>query len=387
MKEIDDLFVNKLSGETLTAEEEHLWRLREQYPQHRQAWEEWKEMKRLARAVVNAEETDREVSWQRIEDRIGRRYNLKRYLRYVGVVLIPVLISVFALHFFNGGSADSDMTSSLFTEVDVPLLRLSDGNSLPLVPGKNDRIRSNDGAIFTLSDSVLDYSVRSEISPEVREKELYHTLYVPNGAKYRLKLADGTRIWINSGTEIRYPTENSGDTRHIHLSGEAFFEVAKDSLRPFIVSSGMINAKVLGTVFNVSTYVGEVCNVTLVSGSLQVNSRIDETQQFILRPGENARQDQSLSIQRNVDLEEYIGWRYNQLNFVNQSLEGMMTRLARWYDFQVEYTEEYIRDYSFSARFDQDESLEEIVRQLEQTNRIRIEIKDKKLVISDVSRK
>lgn len=387
MKEMDDLFVKKLSGETLTAEEEDLWEQRKYDPQYRQAWDEWNETMRLARAVVNAEETDREELWERIENRMGKKYSLKQYFRYAGIVLIPLLIAAFMAGLFTGKSTDSDITSSLYADSTVPLLQLPDGNSLPLIPGQNNPIQGRNGVMATLSDSVLDYSVSLETSQHGSEDELYHTLYVPNGAKYQLKLADGTRIWINSGTEIRYPIENRGNTRHVYLSGEAFFEVAQDSLRPFVVSSGMVDARVLGTVFNISSYTGEICNVTLVSGSLQVNSRTNEKEQVVLRPGENARQDHALTVQQEIDLEEYIGWRYNYLSFANQPLEQMMIKLARWYDFQIDYTEDHIKNYRFSARFDQNETLDEIIRQLEQTNKIEIKTEDKKLIISDVLRK
>ena len=119
-----------------------------------------------------------------------------------------------------------------------------------------------------------------------QEKAVYHTLRVPVGGEYHLVLSDGTRVWLNSASEFHYPTRFDGDIREVSFSGEVYFEVAKDSLRPFVVCAGDVRVKVLGTSFNVSAYPDEERVVaTLVEGSVALET---ESEDVVLRPGEQA---------------------------------------------------------------------------------------------------
>src|SRR5690606_15433617 len=163
-----------------------------------------------------------------------------------------------------------------------------------------------------------------------------HVLSVPRGGEYRLVLPDGTRVWLNSASEIRYPPKFMGAERLVSIRGEVYFEVAKDSKRPFIVEVADTRIKVLGTAFNVSAYAGDpLMSTTLIEGTIQVEHG---ARNRVLIPGELAciSPNGDLRVQK-TNINSAIAWKNGLFHFEDASLEEIMTRVARWYDIHVTY--------------------------------------------------
>lgn len=180
----------------------------------------------------------------------------------------------------------------------------------------------------------------------------YHTLSTPRGGQYQLTLPDGTVIWLNTASSIRYPTAFAGNERRVSITGEAYFEVAHDKTKPFIVELPAVHStrtngagggevKVLGTHFNINAYSDEAATkVTLLEGSVAVKQSVAGSGQLArLKPGEQAilGSDSQLIIDHSPDTEQALAWKNGLFDFNDASLPQVMRQLERWYDIQVKY--------------------------------------------------
>jgi ferric-dicitrate binding protein FerR (iron transport regulator) len=164
----------------------------------------------------------------------------------------------------------------------------------------------------------------------------YNTLATPRAAQFKLKLPDGTLVWLNNASSIRYPANFSGSTRTVELTGEAYFDVAKDASRPFIVKAGSLSVDVLGTGFDVSAYSDEPAVLTtLVKGKIRVERN---GQQAVLVPGQQvaAAGDGGWTV-KPANTEAVTAWRDGLFNFDDADLHTALRQLARWYDVDVEF--------------------------------------------------
>ncbi|MDR3142514.1 MAG: DUF4974 domain-containing protein [Tannerellaceae bacterium] len=210
----------------------------------------------------------------------------------------------------------------------------------------------------------------------------YHTLEVPNGGEYELKLSDGTRVYLNSGSRIIYPSSFVGKERSVKLTGEAYFEVTKD-IHPFIVHTNNMNVKVLGTSFNICTYEEDSqVNATLVSGKVEVYTLHDDSV-YSLTPGYNLnykKETGKVSTQK-VETSLYIAWTRGEFIFNNQNLEDILTQLSRWYDFQIEYTDQSMRKLRFTGSAEKKRPINYLLKQIETVTNIKFREDGKKITI------
>lgn len=213
----------------------------------------------------------------------------------------------------------------------------------------------------------------------------YHTLRVPKGAEYKLTLNDGTVVWLNSESELRYPTSFVGEKREVFLTGEGYFSVAYDEKQPFIVVSSDIYTKVYGTEFNVRSYGDEEVHVTLVQGRVSVK-KTEGGSEYTLNPGENARFVESVPEITKVNVNRYIAWKDGYFYYENESMESIMDDLKRWYDFDVVYVGNRVKDYRFELWVSRDSEISVITDLLMKTNRVGIKVNGKTLVVSEVVR-
>lgn len=165
-----------------------------------------------------------------------------------------------------------------------------------------------------------------------------HTLNIPRGGQYHVVLADGSKVWLNASSTLRYPSRFTGQSREVEIEGEAFFEIASDAMRPFLVRVGGHTVRVLGTAFNVSSYNDDPdIQITLVNGSVQLTDNKTTGSDVRLDPGEQAIvSGQHIDVKK-VDVAPYIAWRDGNFKFYETELRSVLRQLSRWYDMQVEY--------------------------------------------------
>ena len=212
-----------------------------------------------------------------------------------------------------------------------------------------------------------------------KDDNSFNTLATPTGGQYNIILADGTKVYLNAVSSIKYPTQFNGDKRIVELEGEAYFEVAKNKNKPFIVKSDNQSIEVLGTHFNVHSYNNEsVVKTTLLEGSVAVTHKNQKT---ILKPGQQSDVSDNFSKikVREVDTEEAVAWKNGRFKFDNADLKTVMKQLERWYGIKVEYRGD-VSDVRFNGGTFRNKNLSEVLKVLELSN-IKFKVEGKTVIV------
>jgi len=252
-------------------------------------------------------------------------------------------------------------------------LILNNGQSVVLDTPEKVLLKENDGTTIQKTEGLVSYSNQPE---HTSEEIIYNTISIPRGGEYVVILSDGTKVYLNSITELKYPVSFQGNVREVELSGEALFEVAPDKSRPFIVKTGNIRTEALGTVFNVNAYgnSGEIV-ATLVEGKIRVETT-DKHLSQILQPNDQAVFDQSansLNV-RKVDVKLYTAWKDGEFIFRNEQLSDIMETLTRWYTSDVQFQDPSLETLHFSGSLDRYGDIQPILDIIQSTSKVDIEI-------------
>lgn len=247
-----------------------------------------------------------------------------------------------------------------FHEADTPV---TTADVLP--GGQKATLTLADGAVIELNDAgnrTIREGIRQEggsLQYDGRQTASLNMLRTPRGGQFRLKLPDGTQVWLNAASSLKYPTAFTGKERIVEVSGEAYFEVAQNAAMPFKVKVGENTmVEVLGTHFNISAYSDEPgMQATLLNGSIRV-------QDIILKPGQQAVVTKEKTSIRNADLQQVVAWKDGLFSFQNKSLEEVMREISRWYDIDVVY-EGKIPAIEFGGRVGRDLTLAQLLVFLE----------------------
>lgn len=230
------------------------------------------------------------------------------------------------------------------------------------------------------SNHLLRYSSCDSIG--ITDANKNNELIIPKGGEYQVVLADGTKVWLNSASRLIYPQSFMGKERRVVLSGEAFFDVAHDAERPFIVETSQMNVKVLGTRFNVNDYDdNEEVSTTLVNGSVEIVS--GDQQVFRLVPGEQAYGKENELEKREVNVRLYTSWIDGKFLFNNTELEEIAKQISRWYDVEIFFSSENVKKVRFTGAIVKFKPLDDLVRMIESTSQVRFSVKGKTIVISE----
>lgn len=264
------------------------------------------------------------------------------------------------------------------------ILTLSNGKQIVLSDiSAKDTIakegQENEVTIKMSADGVITYVVNPNAVEEKNGEDAFNTLSTPIGGQYNIVLADGTKVFLNAVSSIKYPTQFNGDQRIVELEGEAYFEVAKNKNQPFIVKSADQAIKVLGTHFNVHAYDNEpIIKTTLLEGSVAVTY---QNQKTILKPGQqsNVTANSNKITVREVDTEAAIAWKNGRFKFDNADLKSVMKQLERWYGIKVEYRGD-VSDVRFNGGTFRNKNLSEVLKVLELSN-IKFKVEGKTIIV------
>lgn len=256
------------------------------------------------------------------------------------------------------------------------VLILADGSSISLDDSRNGKVAAQGGTIISkLGNGQVVYK------PDTRSTEIfYNTLSTPKGGQFQLTLPDGSNVWLNSSSSIRYPTAFSGTSRAVQVTGEAYFEITHNAEQPFLVNLEEIQIKVLGTHFNVNAYGDEPSKrTTLLQGSVSISNGGAAS---ILKPGQQAQISKSgeMKLLNEVDVEEVVAWKNGYFSFSKADLPTVMRQLARWYDVDVTY-EGSVPDRAFGGKISREADISEVLRILRET-RVHFRIEDKKIIVT-----
>lgn len=288
-----------------------------------------------------------------------------------------ILVAGCLLVFQWGGNEPQDVEISSNNLIQArgmkAILVKGNGEELTL-DERSFRVSEDNGAVLAADSSGLQYEVADSLTEDTM---VLNTLSVPRGGVYQLTLSDGTRVWLNSDSRLVYPVAFSGDAREVTLSGEAYFDVRKNAEKPFIVTTALGKVRVLGTQFNVKVYPEEASVITtLVSGSVSFgNEAVKETK---LSPGYQLvfdKGNQEVNVKK-VNVQHFVSWRDNQMSFQGESLESIMRMLARWYDVDVVFEDEELKQLEFSGNLDKYEDIGKFFKLFELGADVHFEIKD-----------
>lgn len=249
--------------------------------------------------------------------------------------------------------------------------------TLVLENGKSYDLRQDANGI-TISDNTISYTDGTKIT--TANKLQVATLVVPRKGQYLTVLPDGTKVWLNAESSLKYPTAFTGVDRIVELQGEGYFKVAHNSKHPFIVKTGDQNLKVLGTEFNLSSYINDHSTVTtLIEGSVQLESKSGKAKE-ILKPNQQASLTESNYTVIVVDAEATSSWRDGEFRFKSTSLADAIRQLQRWYDFEVDYTQ-IPKNLKINASISRDKKLSSVLEVLSDIGNVKLKIEGRRLMV------
>lgn len=303
---------------------------------------------------------------------------------------------------------------------DKAVLTLANGSTIILESTANGNLGVQGNSRVSKDKNLLAYTASKNTSSgntssgtPTPSSTVYNTLTTPRAGQFRLILPDGSKVWLNNASSLRYPTSFTGKNREVALSGEAYFEIAKDAAKPFTVKLADLAVDVLGTSFNIMAYGDDpVVKTTLLTGKVSLAATgaapsspasspsapggksplaagtgtakqlANAGKQSILLPGEQAviSHEGNWKILKGVDTEEAIAWQRGYFHFTHENIGDVLRQLGRWYDFEVEFTIP-VPDYTFDGEIDRDLSLSSILRHLEKKD-LHFQIDGKKLIVS-----
>lgn len=289
----------------------------------------------------------------RRKNRQRRIVKIRKLAKYAAILILPLALAVYAL--FLGVKPSQQEMLNEFLELHQPgssKARLIDemGRIYELQDTSNSFVLDSTFNIQNTGQSIR-YSSPVKLSMTMLPKlEEFHTIIVPTGGEYLLEMIDGTKVWLNSESEIKYPKHMIADHRTIELKGEAYFEVAPDPEKPFVVKTEAGVVKVLGTKFNIKAYEGEFNYTTLVEGSVSLQHRYDDRSLIVLEPGDQA---EIIDVNHRIRVKkvkpyDYTAWKDNRLVFNSQRLEDILTIISRWYGADFEIDDE-LKDITLTA--------------------------------------
>ena len=329
----------------------------------------------------NLAQIDTDSAWKNIQTRIHiPQTNKRNYWRYAAAAVVLFGLGL-GSYYYSPWDSFFQVNKNLNHQIivsgsDKAVLTLEDGNEIELA--ENTSFSSKDA---NLADNSLLYNPQ-ETTSEVR----YNTLTVPRGGKFQVQLADGTRVWLNADTQIKYPVSFiPGKTREVELVyGEAYFEVTDSKLNdgsPFIVNQNRQKIEVLGTEFNINAYSeNNLIYTTLVEGSIAINTSRSSS---ILKPGQQAINKAGINDLEIISVETSYAtaWKDGFFMFQDETLSKMMQQLSRWYDVKVEFLSTEKQHYTFSGSLKRTDRIEKLLNNLELTGEVEFEIKDKTIMI------
>jgi transmembrane sensor len=256
------------------------------------------------------------------------------------------------------------------------LLTLADGSSIILDSAQNGTLTTQGNTKILTLNGMLSYNSLNKTPSVV----LYNTISTPRGGQYQLVLADGSKVWLNAASSLRFPVTFVGKERKVELLGEAYFEIAKNTSMPFKVKVDEMEIEVLGTHFNINSYDDEsAIRTTLLEGSVKINKNHTYS---ILKPGQQAQMNKAgdIRIINDADIEKAIAWKEGNFQFDRDEIHSVMQQVERWYDVDVEYKADI--SSHFIGTISRNVNLSQVLDMLHLTGGVNFEVKDRKIIVA-----
>ncbi len=323
---------------------------------------------------------------------VRRVHSLRKWSWAAASVLLLLLVGAY----FRNNNNKTAPAGKLVKTIDIAagkdgaILTLDDGKQVVLDSMANGVVASQNGIQVELKNGLLTYNHTGKDPGQI----VYHTMSTPKGRQFQVTLNDGTQVWLNSASSIRYPTVFAGMERKVQMTGEVYFEVRKNAKMPFRINvNNKAEIEVLGTHFNVNGYENEKSlNATLIEGSIIVvalspdhqpkqNLVLQPGQQAQIAPGQQTQEADPIRLINNADIEKVMAWKNGLFNFDDASLDEVMRQLERWYNIDVVY-ENGVPKTQYYGKINKQNNLQELLHILEK-NEVQFRLENgNKLVVS-----
>jgi hypothetical protein len=321
-----------------------------------------------------------------------KQYAFRKRIVYISriaaAILVPTLIAAYLVFNFQNSFDDTKFEFAakvIPTSTETQLIN-EKGEVFELKNTNDLQIQLKSAQVKNEGNQLIYKKLDMVHIPHAKEE--IHKMITAKGGEQFLILSDGTKIWVNAESEIKYPVYFVGNKRNVEIiKGEAYFEVSHDANRPFTVTTQKGVIKVLGTSFNVRAYDDEIANTTtLIEGSVSLRHKFDENSTVKLSPGQQAN---LINVNRkirvsNADIESVIAWKNRQYIFKSNSLGDIFRELSHWYDFDIVFENDEIKNKKFRGRVDKSTSIIQILDILEKTQRVEFEYRDKTIKVKDI---
>ncbi len=383
-KEIHELLLAYLRDDISEEEMIRLQGWLDENERHRKLLDELRDKEVLQQEIGAYASFDTSRRWIQLKEEMDKTSRKRRLLLRVWKSVAAVFVVAVA-----GGLLYWQITDSARpVEEQVLVAQIRPGETQAvLITGKGQQL-----LLQGLKDTCLDItgnetlkiskdgSLEYSLSALSRMPE-WHTLQVPRGGEYKIVLDDGTEIWLNSASELKYPAHFVGNERRVCLVGEAYFQVARNEAAPFIVETRDMDVKVLGTSFNVSAYEDEEnSHATLVEGRVEVDDKVNG-EKVTLTPGEQALLQGKEMVVREVNTKLYSMWRLDRFTFASEDMEGVIRKLSRWYNVNFFFSNSSMKQKRFTGSLPKYSDISQVLRMIEMTTDIKFQVKGNTIII------
>lgn len=337
------------------------------------------EDQRLAQIFAGVKEKQKQQAMAnlQIKQQIPANLIRKKLYTWLSGAAAAILITGSVIYFSGGDSLEKQATlANLQPGKNKAILTLANGSRITLDDAANGNLAQQSGVqIVKTKGGQLVYNA----TPTTANAHEQNTIETPYGGQYTIVLPDHSRVWLNAGSSLSYPVSFADSkSRLVQLKGEAYFEVAKDHVHPFIVKTDKQEVEVLGTHFNINSYTDEPTTLTtLLEGSVRVYSGTDHK---ILKPGDQAiLNTQGLKIGQ-ANTEEVMAWKNGYFRFNDEKIESVMRKIARWYDVEIEFQGE-ISQEEYNGKISRFKSIAQVLDLLGSTNTVHFKINGRRILV------
>jgi transmembrane sensor len=339
--------------------------------------------------------------WKSIQQENNRTRKLVPYYKWVAAAAVFVILGA-GLYYLVNNAASPVQSNEHFAQNDITpggnkaFLTLADGKRIVLDDAKNGEIAEQTGVIISkTADGQLVYTVSGALKSTKQDSKMagFNTIETPKGGQYQINLPDGTKVWLNANSSLRYPAQFAAAKREVELKGEAYFEVAKRTIigkqqgkrLPFVVKTSSQEVEVLGTHFNINSYQEEGnTKTTLLEGSVAVHplsSSGISVPARIIKPGEQSMLNASTLKVSTVDTEQVLAWKEGFFMFDDEDLQSIMYQVARWYDVEVEFKDNSLKSKDFSGTVSRFANVSQVLKKIELTGSVHFKIEGRRIVV------
>jgi len=344
----------------------------------------WEDLSRkLKLNYKNSIKSNKQLQINTIKSNLNNKF-IRNFYKYAAFIIIFISIIGLSGYLISNLSEDKIVEGVQIAKIQPGTYKAklisSNGLEYNLTANSDTVLMFNNQKVRVDSSCTLIYD-KKDSTNNLNIHSMMNTLVIPRGGEYKLELCDGTIIHMNSESEIKYPSVFVGNKREVYLKGEAYFEVAKNTEKPFIVHATDMNVRVLGTFFDISSYKDEIFSTTLVKGSVELFNNKSNKILARLVPNQRFTSSNNGYDVQNVDTQPYTSWKEGRFVFVSQTLDEVIAKLSRWYDIDFFFANQSIKEKKFTGNIPKFQNINKVLEMLEYTSRIKFTINKKTIII------